>query len=343
MSSTVKNVLKFILFLAIGVGLIYLIVRGITPQDWENIKNAAANANYTWLGVSLVLGLISHLVRAERWRMLIEPVAEKPKFSNTFFSVMIGYMANYAPLPRLGEVYRCGILSRYSKAPLLSLVGTVIVERAIDLLVLVLFFFAMLALRFQKVFTVIKPRMDRFLDEKMAKTHQLNPIIIGVVLIVIIAAIVFLVRRQTRFLGFVKKYVANFWDGIKSVGKLKKPILFWTYSVGIWVLYLLSTYVTLFCFGETSNLTLADGLVILIFGSLGVIITPGGTGAYQLLISNALIYIYLISKPVSVALAWLIWGSQLVLIVTLGLISLMLLPILNKNDKTGGVASEGSK
>lgn len=332
MSPLVKNILKFLLFLGIGIGLIYLSVKDISVKDLQTLRDNPPN--YWWLIASVLACLISHLLRAIRWRMLIEPVSEKPKLSNTFFAVMIGYMANYAPLPRLGEVYRCAILSRYEKASVVSLVGTVIVERAIDLLMMFLFFLVMLLLRFQKVYDVVMPKIEQYFHNKIASLEK-HYLILSAAVILLIAGAWFILRGKNKLLDKVKKFVLNFWEGIKSVSKLKKPGVFWVYSVGIWVLYLLSTWLCMQCFEATAqpNLTLSDAVVILIFGTLGVIATPGGTGAYQVLIKNVLEKIYRIGGIVPFALGWIIWGSQFVLVVLLGLLSLILLPILNKNEQ----------
>ena len=335
--------MKFLLFLGIGVGLVYLIVRKITPDEWGNIKQAAITADYKWVGASLIIGVFSHLLRAMRWRLLIEPLPEgiTPRLSNTFFAVIIGYMANYA-LPRLGEVSRCGVLSKYEKISFAGLVGTVIVERIIDLLMMVLFFIGMILLNFNsKVYVKVKTKAYNFFGDKWDSFKHINPIILIVIAIVLIGGAWFFYKKKDSLFGFAKKFINNFLGGIKSVGKLKKPLLFWVYSVGIWIMYLLMVYVCFNCLSETSHLTLSDALIVLIFGTVGVIVpTPGGVGAYQYLVQSALTVIF-ISSGLSVkdgsafTFAWIMWGSQLVLIVFLGLISLVLLPIINKNDKTG--------
>jgi uncharacterized protein (TIRG00374 family) len=333
LNPTVKKALKSLLFLGIGVGLVYLSVKDITARDIDSIK--ANPPRYTWLLLSMLVGMCSHWIRAVRWRMLIEPVAEKPKMSNSFFAVMIGYMANYAPVLRLGEVYRCIILSRYEKAPVVALVGTVVVERIIDTFLLFILFLVMLLCRFQKVYDVVKPRIGQYVHDKLSFLEKHYLLILLAVAIAAIAFVVFVVKGNNKISRLIKKFLKNFSDGIKSVGKLKKPLLFWIYSVIIWVFYLLSTYLCLQCFDVTAapNLTLADAVVVLIFGTLGIIASPGGIGAFQLIIKNVLEKIYKIAAPIPFALGWIIWGSQFILIVSLGLISLALLPILNKNDK----------
>ena len=345
MSPFIKNALKFLLFLGIGIGLVYLIIRGITPENWKKIKVDAVNANYFWIAVSLVISLFSLVIRAMRWVMLIEPIDnnKKPGLLNTFSAVMIGYMANYA-IPRLGEISRCGVLSRYEKISFAGLVGTVVVERVIDMLMMLLFFLVMLLLSFNKVYTIVKNKATTTFEGKWDSIKHINPIVLIVIAIILIGGAWFMYRKKDHLFGFAKKFIGNLLGGIKSIGNLKKPFLFWFYSVTIWILYLLALYVCLFCFTETSSLTLSDALVLLVFSTVGVIApVPGGIGAYQYIFIAVLTHIYQINPEKAFTLAWITWGSQLVLIVALGLISLVLLPIINKNDEARSIAIEDSK
>lgn len=240
-------------------------------------------------------------------------------------------MVNYA-IPRLGEITRPGILAKYEKISFAEVIGTVILERVIDTLLLIVLFFVMLVVESKKAFQMIN-EVD--LMGKLNIWVHSHLLIVLILLVLMAVGLIILFRSKNKLLGIVKKYVESFWQGIKSVSKVKRPALFWIYSVGIWMLYLMSAYLCFFCFAETSKLSIGDGLVLLIVGSIAVIITPGGTGAYQLLVINVLTTIYVISQTTATAFAWIMWGSQLILIVFLGLISLLLLPIINKNDKAG--------
>jgi hypothetical protein len=152
-----------------------------------------------------------------------------------------------------------------------------------------------------------------------------------------------LYKKRDHLFGFAKRFIDNFMGGIKGVRNIEKPFLFWIYSVAIWVLYLLMLYVCFFSFSETSHLSLTDALVVMIFATFGVIApVPGGIGAYQYIVIAVLTHIYLISQSISFTLAWIMWGSQLLLILILGLISLIILPLINKNDKAGSTSIEGS-
>lgn len=241
-------------------------------------------------------------------------------------------MANYAPLPRLGEVYRCVILRRYEKTPFTELLGTIVVERTLDFLMMGIFTVLMLIVSAGRVYSVVITKGQIYFRSKMVWLHSHLIIIVAAIAIVLLG-IVFILKAKKGLRDKINKIAKSFWGGIKGVSKLKNPLLFWFYTVSIWVMYLLAAYFCFFCYKETSGLTLADGLVILVFGAVGVIVSPGGIGAYQILVGKAFLYIYHIAKPINIALAWIIWGSQFVLVVFLGLISLLLLPIMNKNEE----------
>lgn len=330
MTSSVKKAIQILVFLAIGIGLVYLSVKDISSADWQQIKTS--HPQYWWLLLAMAAAVLSHWLRAVRWRMLIEPFAPKPSRKNAFAAVIIGYMANYAPLPRLGEVYRCVILRRYEKTPFTELLGTIVVERTLDFLMMGIFTVLMLTLSAGKVYSVVMDKGQVYFQNKMSWFNA-HLLLIVIAILIVLAGIVLILRIKKGIRDKIMKVVRGFWAGIKGVSKLKNPLLFWFYTISIWVMYLLAAYFCFFCYKETSVLTLTDGLVILVFGAVGVIISPGGIGAYQILVGKAFLYIYHIAKPINIALAWIIWGSQFVLIVFLGLISLLLLPIMNKNEE----------
>ena len=150
MKKQTNNILKFICFLGLGVLLVWLTVKDITKQQQEDILVSIQKANYSFIGLSFLVGIFSHYVRAVRWKILLAPLGYQPKTSNTFFAVMVGYLVNLA-VPRLGEVSRCGMLNSYEKIPFTEGFGSVIAERALDLVCLVLIFFITLFLEFDKI------------------------------------------------------------------------------------------------------------------------------------------------------------------------------------------------
>ncbi len=336
MQATKANILKFFIFLGLGVLLIWLALRNLTETDKHNIIQAFKQADYFWIIVSSLLGILSHISRAMRWNILLQPLGFKPKLYNTFFAVMVGYLANFA-LPRLGEVSRCGVLTKYEKIPFTESFGTVIAERVIDLLCLILIFFVTLIFQFEQLWGLTNSYILQPLKSKLAViiNNELYMIVLAIVMILVTLSF-FKLRKKAK-LGIFKKVTGllkGFAEGLKSVKNIKSPTLFIAHTVFIWFMYVAALYAGFYCFAETAHLGIDAGFAVLIFSTLGVIFVPGGTGASQALVTEVLTSIFKISFTFAFAFAWLLWTSQFLLILLFGLISLVLLPMLNKNTQT---------
>lgn len=333
MKKQASSILKFLFFLGIGILLIWLALRNKSEKEIDDIIVAIKQANFFWLFASLIVSGLSHYFRAVRWKLLLQPLGHDPKTSNTFFAVMVGYLANFA-LPRLGEVSRCGILTKYEKVPFTEGFGSVIAERALDFVCLVLLFFAALGLEFGRIsgianYFIFTPLSLKFhaLMEKQAFV-----IVAGISAIVFVAVLYYFRKKiQSLISGKLLGFMYGLWDGLKSINKVKKPYWFIIYTLLIWVMYILQVYVCFFAFPETAHLSIMVAVVIVVFGSIGVITVPGGTGAYQIIVIQILTTVYAISDTASNAFAWSVWTSQFILILSLGLISLILLAVLNKD------------
>jgi uncharacterized protein (TIRG00374 family) len=335
LKKNLTNILKFLFFLGLGVLLVWLVLRSKSEKEIHDIYVSIQQANYFWISVSITVSGFSHYFRALRWKLLLKPLGHQPKTSNTFFSVMVGYLANFA-LPRLGEVTRCGLLAKYEKVPFTEGFGTVIAERALDMVCLIILFFTTLGIEFEKIsgianyfiFTPVSQKVHELMQKQLF-------MMVTAALLLIIGVAFFYFRKKIQSLvsGKVKGFIKGLWDGLKSVKNVNKPILFIVHTILIWLMYILQVYVCFFAFGEISHLSFMVAAVIVVFGSLGVIAVPGGTGAYQLIVIQILTTVYLISSTTANAFAWAVWTSQFILILFLGLISLLLLPILNKDVK----------
>lgn len=296
-------------------------------------------ANYWWIALAIPLGILSHYLRAMRWKMLIETMGYKPRNGNMFFAVMIGYFANLA-LPRLGEVSRCTILTKYENVPFQKSFGTVITERVLDMLVFFFLFFLNLALQAQRLSGYIDENIYKPLQAKLHLSYNLSGafLIIGISAIVVFG-IIFLVFRKkiiaNKFYIKIKNTAHGFIEGLKSLVKVRNQWLFFFYTISIWALYLLMAYLVFFSISGSSGLGLDAGLAVLVFGSVGIMVVQGGIGIYPAIVAETLV-LYGVSSVQGYALGWLIWTSQNVTIVLVGIISLILLPILNnrKNEKT---------
>ncbi len=330
------NILKILFFLGLGILLVWLAVHNKTEEERNNIIDSILHANYFWIGISLIASLLSHYFRALRWKLLLNPLGYYPKTSNTFFAVMVGYLVNFA-VYRMGEVTRCGLLTKYEKVPFTVGFGSVVAERALDMICLIILFFITLGIEFDRIVGIanrfIFDPFSSLLDSLMQK--QLFVIISGIFLLIIVTACFYLRKKiQALISGKAMGFVKGLWEGLISVKNVDKPILFIAHTILIWLMYIVVVYTCFFAFEGTSHLSFLVAVVIVVFGSLGVIATPGGTGAYQFIVITILTTVYLVSDDSANAFAWAVWTAQFALILLLGLISLVLLALLNKVAKS---------
>lgn len=326
-TNRIATFFKFTFFLGLGIVIIWLSLRGLTAAERVEIMRAFRIANYNWVILTVFLGVGSHVLRAMRWKLLMEPMGYNPSLKNTFFAVMVGYFANMA-FPRLGEVTRCGILVKYEKIPFNKSFGTVITERAIDMIMFIALFFLMI---FTQAGT-IGHYLNANIYPKLAEKLQ-NPLF-NKVFIFSIAALglvfllsVFLMRKKiagSALFQKVKKIILGFWEGLKSLSLIKHPGLFVFYSLAIWALYFFMIYVCFFCFNDTMSLSPGAGLSALVLGSVGIMVTPGGIGLYPAIIQETMI-LYGILRTTGLALGWISWTAQTGMILLSGGISLILL------------------
>lgn len=326
---------KILFFLSIGIFFIWLFLRELSPDQKLEIWNSFIHARFGWLVLALVIGFFSHLVRAIRWRILLDPMGYHPRLSNTFFAVMIGYFANMA-LPRLGEVTRCGILNRYEKIPINKSIGTVIVERSIDMVVFIILFLVNLFIFFDKLEVYVNEKVYKPLNDKIQYSEISSfylVLLIGIFVSIISVFFIFRKRiKESTFYTKTTEILVGFWHGLWAITKIKKPWAFIFQSFLIWILYFLMIYVCIFSLPQTSHLGVGAGLSMLIFGSIGIMIVQGGIGIYPAIIAETLA-IYGIQATTGYALGWLSWTAQTLLIVLMGIASLIILPIYNKKHR----------
>jgi len=307
-------------------------MHNLTVEEKKEIYGSFLSANYWWIILSIFIGIFSHYSRAIRWKLMLEPMGYNPSLKNTFMAVMIGYLANLA-LPRLGEVSRCGILARYEKIPMNKSFGTVVIERGIDVISLFLALFINFILHLDKLSLFKQSKLFIKVSEQYNQLE--NPGIVYWVGIGIVVLFIFIFIKTRHLISDLKIYksfkvlILGFIEGIKSLTKLKKPYLFIFHSINIWVMYLLMAYVVFFSIPETSHLSLDVGLAVLVFGSIGIIIVQGGIGIYPWIIAETLL-IFGITQTKGYAMGWLLWTGQTVMIITFGLLSMGLLPLLNR-------------
>ncbi len=331
MKKNLFTALKLLIFLAIGFFFIWLFLKDLSSVQKKQILDSFSKANYWWLLLSFFIGLLSHVFRTMRWEMLILTIGYKPRFKNTFLSLMIGYFANLA-LPRLGEVSRCTILAKYEKIPFEKSFGTVIVERAFDVLTFVILFFVNLLIQYPKISGYVHEKVYEPLSEKFAFIGKGYVLISFIVIVIFGVVFIFVFHKRLLKFKFYRKGVdilKGFWDGLKSLAKVKKPLKFLILTVLIWVMYYLMSYVCFFSIVDTSNPGLDAVLSVLVMGTIGIMVVQGGIGIYPVIVAETLT-LYGVINIIGFALGWLIWGAQTFIIILAGIVSLILLPVLNR-------------
>jgi glycosyltransferase 2 family protein len=332
MNSKLLSFLKYFLLLAVALGLLAFAFRGVSVGK---IIHDMLQANIFWVLLSALFSVVAFISRAYRWNLLIESVGYSPPLKKTTYALMVGYFANLA-FPRLGEVTRCGSLSKAESIPFSPLLGTVIVERVIDVISLVICLLLTAILEYKRLGSFLS---DNIIDPVIGKFRQLMaspPLIIAAIVVILgLAIAIFYFIKRSRQKGKESKIVhvfKNFMNGLRSVSTLRRPWLFVFHSVFIWFLYFMSTYACLFALPSTSHLGFNAALFLLVAGGLGMSApVQGGIGAYHLLVSQGLM-LYGLSQQDGLTFATLIHSLSLVLVVLFGIASLLLLFSGNKKN-----------
>jgi uncharacterized protein (TIRG00374 family) len=284
----------------------------VDPKEiWDKIKNA----NFYWILLALGISILSHLSRARRWNLLLEPLGYKTSLRNTFLALMTGYFGNIF-IPRGGEVMRCVVLNRADKIPMASSLATVVAERVIDLLCLGFLVVFSLFLEYDKFLFLIKDGL-KGKENEPGLISQYLPWFIIIAIGCLILTIIF--RNHFIVLKIRKFIVQLFTEAYLSFIKLEKKKEFIFQTVFIWTAYYFMTYLVFFSLPFTSNLGLMAGLVILIAGAIGMSVpASGGAGSFHFFVALGLTMFYGLSQDDGVAYAFVLHSSQLVLTLVVG-------------------------
>lgn len=329
----VKSFFKYSISLAVAIGLFWYVYKDLNiTSSVEKLKDA----NYSWIFLSIFLSIISHILRAYRWNILLKPAGYSPTLSRTFWAVMVGYLANLV-VPRMGEVTRCGVLKRTNEVPMTVSIGTVVAERIIDFLTLML----LVVLGFIIEFERLNEFLSGFLFEQAAMVGKnlfgLYLLVgIAVVAIIILFIIIRIFRNKIKksplFLK-VRAFLREMVSGLTSISRIEQKAAFWLSTFGIWVMYFLMSYVVVFALEETSSLGIGAGIALLIMGGLGMAApVQGGIGAYHALITAVLI-LYGIKEADGQVFAFILHTSQMLMIIVVGSISLVISMVIRKKSK----------
>lgn len=327
------SILQFCIFFGLGIFLVWWSINKMDDKSWEDCKTAMKSARYLLLIPVFLIMLLSHISRAIRWKILMAPMGYNPRFINTFCAVMVGYLANLA-FPRLGEVLKCTILGKYEKVPSDKLIGTILVERAVDVVSLIIVFFIAVISQADIIGAYAKQTIN---DKFLTGTKEyffIKLLILLAVIIFIYFLLKFLFRRfgHTVLINKIRNIITGIGIGLSTIKILKNKWAFIFHSVLIWSCYAAGTYIGFFAIKETSMLPFAAAFPVLAFASIGMILTPGGIGAYPLFIMQVMA-LYNIEEGFGFANGTIQWAAQFLIILFVGFIALLILPIYNKKNK----------
>ncbi len=287
-----------------------------TPID-ELIKHFK-NANYTWVTLGVLCGILSHLSRAYRWQYMLDPLGYKPKYPNSVMAVFIAYLANLG-IPRSGEALRALTLTNYEDVPFEKGFGTIVAERVADLIIMLLVIIVTLFVQFDFIWNIL---MKKFDPTKIALL--LSALVIGG-----IAFIIFIKKAKKGIALKIKNFVLGIYEGATSILKMKNKWGFIFHTLFIWAMYILMFYITMLSVEELHGKVSAGAILIgFIAGSFSIAATNGGIGLYPIAVASAFT-LFAIPKVPSEAFGWIMWASQTLMIIILGGLSFLYLPIFN--------------
>jgi len=329
--------IKFLIFLVIGIILLWLAFRNV---ETRKLIAGLQDADYKWVILSVIFGLFAYLSRTRRWVLLIKPLGYNPSFKNSFFSLMTGYLANLA-LPRLGEITRCVALGKKEKIPVDQLFGTVVIERTIDLISLLSITVALVLQRGEQINQFLKVSILIPLQQKVFSMFGFTWLVWLVLLIVMILALFLLVKfrhrlRKIRFFAKIIDMVKGFVNGLKTIIHLKNKWEFIFHTVFIWFNYTLMTWIVVYAIDSTSHLTFSDSIFLLVIGGLAMSApVQSGLGAFHYIISRGLAFVKGVKIEDGLVYAFLTHESQLIFVVIVGTISFFMIsgiPQRNRED-----------
>ena len=320
-----KKVLQVIFPLLLGVFILVWVYRDFNFQRVGEVM--LHGMDYGWIALSLVFGVFANLFRGWRWKLALEPLAEYPKMSNCVYAIFISYASNLV-IPRVGEVTRCGVLSKYDGVSFPKSLGTVVSERMIDTLCVGVITGLVLLSQmpvFATFFAETGTDVGRY-AEVLTSGH----FYLIVLCVVAIALLGFFLIRNIALFAKLKGILQNVWQGIVALKDIKHIPLYIIYTLGIWVCYFLEFYLAFFAFDFSADLGISAGLVMFVVGTLAVIVpTPNGAGPWHFAVMTMMM-LYGVGKEDAGIFALLVHGIQTFLLILLGIYGLSALPFTNK-------------
>jgi len=328
LKAKVIKILKLVVPILFGIGLIWLFYDALSDAQKKDLFTAFSSANYLWVILSLIIGWLSHVSRAYRQRYLLRPLGYKVSFWNSYHALMIGYLVNLA-FPRAGEASRAGVLLKTEKIPFEKTFGTILAERVFDLVMLGIVTLIAISLQYDKLDLFIQAK------ENFASSDSGNTMVFtvlgeivkwGIIIGFIGGVLLFVFKKSIRqkLIDLVK----GIFEGVFSIFKSKDKLPFLAHTLFIWLMYVIMFSVCFFSLESTANLGINAMLAGFVAGTVGMIVVQGGIGVYPAFV-GLIVTIYMPSDgvpilPQALALGWIMWASQTLMMIVLGLVSMLI-------------------
>ena len=319
MKAKIGKWLSILLPLFLGIFLIYYSYNQFSEKDIQEIKKHFKNADYYYLNFSIFIAFLGSASRAYRWKYVLDQMGYKTSFANNFMAVSIGYLMNMT-VPRSGEISRALVLKKYNNVPFDKGFGSIIAERIVDMIILL----GLIILAFFVQYDVLKT----FVLDKVPLQNLILLLVIGFVFL--ISFILIYVYSKLKFILKIKDKISGLKEGVLSIVHMEKKWSYLGHTIFIWFSYIYMFYIGLLVIPETNSLPLGAVISTFIVGSVAIAFTNSGFGSYLFLIAKILLF-YQISETAGSAFGWIIWTSQMLLLVFLGALSFLLLPVLNRS------------
>ena len=316
MSSNKIN-LKNLLPIFIGVFCIYYSFKDISFSEF---KEYFTKINYLWVFVGISLGALSHISRSYRWKFLIEPLGYKLGFINSVLTVFSAYLINYT-VPRAGDIARGTMISKYENIPFEKAIGTIVAERAVDVLCILVIILIGLIIEFDK----ISNKLIDFVEES-----DFSTVLLSLLIAVIVTATIYFVIKRFKFYKKIKSFLSGLIDGITIIFKMKNRNQFIFHSIFIWLMYVLMFYFTSKAFIDLNQVTFFQLTISFTLAALSIMLSNGGIGIYPLAVEESLGW-YGVQSATGLAFGWVMWLSQTLMVVIFGGLSLFVLPFINRS------------
>ena len=316
MSKKLKSYIKILLPISIGIFCIFFSFRNISFTDFTKYFY---EINYLWVFVGIFLGALSHISRSYRWKYLIEPLGYKLGFINSVLAVFSAYLINYT-IPRAGDIARATMISKYEKIPLDKTLGTIVAERAVDVICILTIIATGLIFEFNRI-------SEKLIS--LIENTEISVVIIYVGVIILILFVSNKVLRKSKYYKSILNFFSGIIEGLTIIFKMEKRVPFILHSIFIWLMYILMFWATSMAFFELHEVAFYQFMISFTLAAISIMLSNGGIGIYPLAVEESLGW-YGVQSTTGLAFGWVSWLSQTMMVIIFGGLSLFILPFINR-------------